>query len=213
MAKSVYLAAMASTVAIVLFVFFFAQFAETQRVAKYGEEIRQISLESEFQSAYSDFDSSNKEVYCTLVNESIKNVSNRLSVLEKSLQTYKNNSFNSDEFYFAKKSYLLTSMILYRNLEKAKVTCDLNIKTVLFFYAEDKSCEVECGTIGAQLDSLSRDCNTFKNFNYPYNWPAYNFIKILEVKYGVKKPGILVVDGELVTSPSMDSLKSTLGCN
>jgi len=213
MAKSVYVAATIATIAIILIVLFSVQLNEESRISKINEEVRQISLDSELQSAYADFDVNNKVVYCAVLEQNIKTSSNRLSSLEKTLQNYKSNSFNSEEFYYAKRSYLITSMVLYRNLEKAKVSCDLNIKTVLFFYAEDRSCEVECGIIGTQLNELSRECKTFKDFHFPYSWYLYDFTKILEVKYGVTESGTLVVDGEVLPKGlSMEELSKKLGC-
>lgn len=214
MAKSVYLTAVIATIAIITVILFSMQSSEDLRLTKINEEIKQISLESELQSAYEDFDLENPAVYCTVIEQNIKTTSNRLSELEKTLQSFKNNSFSSDEFFYAKRSYLITSMVLFRNLQKAKVSCDLNIKTVLFFYAEDKSCEVDCGIIGAQLNELSKTCKTFRDFHFPYAWPNYDFTKILEVKYDVNKAGTLVIDGNVLSSvlPS-EELSVLLGCS
>jgi len=214
MAKSVYLTAVIATVAIILVVLLSVRIAEDGRINQINEEVKQISLESELQSAYADFDTNNKEVYCTVLEQNIKSTSNRLSALEKNLQNFKSNSFSSDEFYFAKRSYLITSMVLYRNFQKAKETCDLNTKTVLFFYAEDKSCEVECGIIGTQLNELSKTCKTFRDFHFPYNWESYDFTKILEVKYDVNKAGTLVIDGQtFYTTMTVGDLSKHLGCS
>jgi hypothetical protein len=214
MAKSVYLAAMVATIAIVLVILSSVQGAEEMRIRQINEEIKQVSLESELQAAYENFDTNNKQVYCTVVEQNIKSTSNRLSQLEKDLQSFKSNSFNSDDFYFAKRSYLITSMVLYRNVEKAKKSCDLNTSTVLFFYAEDNSCEVSCGIIGSQLNELSKTCKSFRDFHFPYNWPSYDFTKILEVKYDVNMPGTLVIDGNVVDGIlSMKELEKRLGCN
>lgn len=214
MAKSVYLAAGIATIAIILIILFSVQITEDSRISQINEEIKQISLESELQSAYEDFDTNNKAVYCTVLEQNIKSTSARLMDLEKTLQNFKNNSFNSDEFFYAKRSYLITSMVLFRNFDKAKNSCDLNTKTVLFFYAEDKSCEVECGIIGNQLNDLSKTCSSFKDFHFPFAWPRYDFTKILEVKYDVNKPGTLVIDGEVIDSVlPMDELSKKLGCS
>jgi len=214
MAKSVYLAAVIATIAIILIVLFSVKISDDSKISQINEEIKQISLESELQSAYENFDVNNKAVYCTVLEQNIKSTSKRLSELEKTLQTYKNNSFNSDEFFYAKRSYLITSMVLFRNFEKAKTSCDLNTKTVLFFYAEDKSCEVECGIIGSQLNELSKNCKSFRDFHFPYNWSSYDFTRILEVKYDINKPGTLVIDGNRVDSVlPMADLSKRLGCS
>ncbi|MFA6269294.1 MAG: hypothetical protein WCW13_01975 [archaeon] len=214
MAKSVYLATVIATIAIVVMLLLWVQTAEENKIGQMNVEIKQISLESQLQSAYEDFDTNNKLVYCTVIEQNIKNTSTRLSELEKDLQSYKSNSFNSPDFYYAKRSYLITSMILFRNFEKAKISCDLNTHTVLFFYSEDKSCEVECGVMGAQLNELSKTCKSFRDFHFPFNWPTYDFTKILEVKYDVNKAGTLVIDGNILDKVvSMDFLKKKLDCN
>ncbi|MFA6064670.1 MAG: hypothetical protein WCW44_00275 [archaeon] len=214
MAKSVYVTALIATIAIVLVVLLSVRITEDGRLNQINEEVKQISLESELQSAYEDFDTNNKAVYCTVLEQNIKSTSNRLSALEKTLQNFKSNSFSSDDFYFAKRSYLITSMVLFRNFQKAQVSCDLNMKTVLFFYAEDKSCEFECGLIGTQLNELSKTCKSFRDFHFPYNWESYDFTKILEVKYDVNKAGTLVIDGQTFYSAmSINELSKKLGCS
>jgi hypothetical protein len=213
MAKSVYLAALIATLAVVFLLIFIVQTSEANKLSQMNVEIKQISLESELQSAYSDYDTNNKAVYCAVVEQNIKSTSNRLAALETDLQAFKGNSFNSPDFYYAKRSYLITSMILFRNFEKAKVSCDLNAHTVLFFYSEDRSCEVECGVIGTQLNQLAKTCKSFRDFHFPYNWPTYDFTRILEVKYDINKAGTLVVDGEVIDKVlSLPELSKKLGC-
>ncbi len=212
MAKSVYLAAMIATIAIILVGFFSVSVADDAKAKQFNSEINQFVLENELQSSFADFDVNNKEVYCTIVQQGIANLSKSASIFEAQLSTFKENSFNTTEFYSVKRNYLLTNMILFRSFLRAREYCDFNTKPVLFFYAEDKSCEEECGVIGAQLFDL-KDCNSFRAFNFPYNWPTYEFIKILEVKYGVDKPGTLVIDGERIDSlQPKEVLAKKLGC-
>jgi hypothetical protein len=213
MAKSVYLATVIATIAIILIILFSIKLADDSKISSINEQVKQISLESELQGAYADFDVNNSAVYCTVIDQGIKSGSKRLSELDQQLKTFKDNSFNSGEFYSAKRSYLLASMVLFRSLQKAKEHCDLNTKTVLFFYAEDKSCEVECGVLGSQLNELRKTCSTFRDFHFPYNWPTYDFTRILEVKYGINKPGTLVIDGNVIESVQpKEVLAKELGC-
>ncbi|MGI6589989.1 MAG: hypothetical protein ACOX1V_05015 [Candidatus Iainarchaeum sp.] len=213
MAKSVYITAVIATIAILLIVFFSVNVSESSRVSEFNEEIKQISLESNLYSAYEDFDANNSEVFCLVMRQNITNLSDRSTSLEKKLLAYSDNSFNTKEFYLSKRSFLISNMILYRNFQKAKEFCDFNIIPVLFFYSEDSSCEVECGLIGTQLNSLSKTCSSFKAFNFPYNWDAYEFTKILEVKYNVKKSGTLVIGDEVIDHPlKFEELKTKLGC-
>jgi len=213
MAKSVYLTAVIATIAILLILFFSVNISESNRVYEFNEEIKQISLESDLQSAYADFDSNNSEVYCLVMSQSIDNLSKRSSSLEKKLLAYMDTSFNTNEFYLAKRSFLITNMLLYRNFQKAKDYCDFNKIPVLFFYAEDDSCQVECSLIGSQLDQLSKECSSFRAFNFPFNWESYEFTKILEVKYDINKAGTLIIGGEKINTPiSYNELKSKVGC-
>lgn len=213
MAKSVYVTAVIATIAVLLILFFSVNVSESNRVNEFNEEIKQISLESNLQSAYADFDSNNSQVFCLVINQGIDNLSERSFSLEKKLLAYQDASFNTNEFYLAKRSFLITNMILYRNFQKAKEYCDYNKVPVLFFYAEDSSCQVECSLIGSMLDKLSKECSSFRTFSFPFNWESYEFTKILEVKYDVNKAGTLIIGGEKFTRPiSYNELKSKLGC-
>ncbi len=214
MGKGLYIATIIATAAIVLLLVFYIRADESSKIFSLNEEIRQINLENELQSAYEDFDVNNKEVYCLVVNQSINTLSKRIDELERKLSTYKENAFNTTEFYYLKRNYLITNMVLFRNFLKAKDYCDLNTKTVLFFYSENKSCEPDCGIIGAQLFELSRKCDSFRAFNFPYDWPTYEFTKILEVKYGVTKLGTFVIEGEKYESVlRSEELAKKLGCS
>lgn len=213
MAKSVYLTAFVATIAIVLIVLFSVNLGESSRIASLNEEVKQIALEAELQNAFADFDTNNSAVYCTVIGQGIERLSNRASNLEKILSTYKENSVNTEEFYLAKRGFLITEMVLFANLEKAKAYCDMNTKTVLFFYAEDKSCPIDCEVIGVQLDELEKDCSSFRAFRFPYNWPSYEFTKILEVKYDVNSPATLIVNGIHAAVPaSVGDMRKWLGC-
>lgn len=212
MGKGIYIVTVIATVAIIAVIYFAVSSAENLQASAFNDEIAQFSLENDLQSAYVDFDTNNRAVYCTVINQGIIDLSSRADVLEKKLATFQDNAVNTQEFYTVKKNYLLINMILYRNFLKAKVYCDLNTAPVLFFYAEDRSCDPQCGVTGSQLFEL-RNCTAFRAFNFPYNWPAYGFTKILEVKYGVTKPGTLIIDGNKYESLlDMNTLTNLLGC-
>ncbi|MEI7960961.1 MAG: hypothetical protein WCI04_01365 [archaeon] len=212
MAKSLYIVAILATIAILAVLFFSVSAAENQKAAQFNDEIRQFALESELQSSYADFDTNNRAVYCTIINQGIESLSKRSDVLEKQLNSFKDNSVNTQEFYTVKRNYLITNMILFRNFLNAKEYCSFNRKSVLFFYAEDRSCDPQCGVTGSQLFEL-RDCNAFRVFNFPYNWPQYEFTKILEVKYDVKTAGTIIIDSNKYESLlDMNTLTNLLGC-
>jgi hypothetical protein len=213
MAKSVYIAAILATLAIIFLILLSVKAVDDSRASQLNDELRQISLENQLQTAYEDFDKNNSDVYCLVVNQGINSLTKRANDLQIQLESYKDNAFNTEEFYLAKRNYLLTSMILFRNFEKAKQSCDLNMHTVLFFYAEDNSCTVECGVIGSQLNQLQKTCKSFRAFSFPYAWPSYDFTKILEVKYAVSKSPTLLIDGEKVEDHlTTGELSNKLGC-
>jgi len=213
MGKGVYVVAVLATAAIIAVLFFSVSAAENDKAAQFNAEISQFALENELQSAYADFDTNNRSVYCTVIGQGIDSLSKRADVLEKQLTTFEKNSVNTQEFYQVKRNYLITNMVLYSSFLKAKEYCDLNTKAVLFFYAEDNSCAVECGVIGSQLFSL-RNCGTFRAFNFPYNWSQYEFTKILEVKYGITGAGTLVIDNNKYEHLlDANKLTNLLGCN
>ncbi|MCX6804063.1 MAG: hypothetical protein NTY48_05870 [Candidatus Diapherotrites archaeon] len=212
MGKSIYIVALVATIAIILVVYFSVNFAENAKAREFNDQIIQFSLENELQSSFEDFDSNNKTVYCEVIRQGINNLSSRADDFERQLATFKENSFNTKEFASVKRNYLITNMLLFRTFLRARSFCDMNIKPVLFFYAEDRSCDPKCGIIGSQLFEL-RTCSSFRAFNFPYNWPNYSFTKILEVKYGITSPGVLVIDGNVVDSVlNMPELKNQLGC-
>ncbi len=214
MGKSVYITAVVATIAILLLIFMVVKIDANTKAYVFNEEIRQISLESELHRVYEDFDIDNKEVYCTVIEQSINSLSKRTDDLERQLNNYRENTFHTREFYYVKRNYLISNMILLRNFEKAREYCDFNTVTVLFFYAEDNSCEPECSVIGSQLSELGRNCNSFKNFNFPFAWETYEFTKILEVKHSIERAGTLVIDGNVYEEVlEFSVLSEKLGCS
>ncbi len=213
MGKSVYIAAIIATILIVIVLFVVVTTSESSKASQFNDEIRQFALENELQSAYLDFDVNNREVYCTIINQGIENLSKRSDTLEKQLAMFKDNSVSTNEFFLVKRNYLMTNMILYRSFLKSQESCDLNKKAVLFFYAEDNSCEVECGVIGSQINELRKTCDSFRAFNFPYAWPSYEFTQIIEKKYGVTRPGTIVIDGNKINAPvGLAELSKEFGC-
>ncbi len=213
MGKSIYVAAILATILIVIVIFTIVVSSESSKAAQFNDEIRQFALENELQSAYQDFDTNNKEVYCTIINQGIESLSKRADVLERQLSMFKDNSVSTNEFFLVKRNYLLTNMLLYRNFLRAQEFCGLDKKAVIFFYAEDKSCEVECGVIGSQILELGKSCDSFRAFNFPYAWPSYEFTQIIEKKYSVTHAGTIVVDGNKIDSPvELGELSKAFGC-
>ena len=212
MVKSVYIASILATLAIVLALYFGVLYAEKSNASSLNDEINKIALENALYTSFADFNGS-KDVYCSALTQSIQSLSERSDVLEKRLSKYQSDSFNSSEFVDSKKSYLIVNMILFKNFEDAKNYCDLNTKVVLFFYAEDKSCGVDCEVVGLQLDNLKKSCSSFREFNFPYNWPYYPFTKILEVKYGVTSVPSVVIDGsQFDLNRGLEALSHELNC-
>lgn len=213
MGKGLYLVAFLATIAIILVAFFAVKSAEDNKAGQLNEEITQLALENELYTAFADFGSGGNGTYCLVVNESISGLSKRADLLERQLDMYKENSFNTEEFFKVKRNYLITNMLLFRNFLRANSSCGLKIKPLLFFYSEDKSCGADCDVIYAQLWQLKSDCNQFRNFNFPFNWDAYSFTRILEKEYGVEKPGTIIIDGNKYDSLlSLPQLYEKVGC-
>ena len=104
-------------------------------------------------------------------------------------------------------------MLLLQRTKKAIYDCNLDVKPVVYFYAEDKSCEIECGALETQLEQVKSACPSVRVFAFPYNWPDYSFTSFLERQYSVSKPATLIIGGEKYDSmQSKEVLLKALGC-
>jgi len=120
----------------------------------------------------------------------------------------------SNEYYSVKKSYLLTNLLLFEKVNSLKKDCNLSVNPILYFYAEDKSCEIECGVLANELDVVKRECPTAWVFALPYNWPEYSFTSFVEQRYAVNKPATLVINEKKYDSAlAKDELKKLLNCS
>ncbi|MFA5357322.1 MAG: hypothetical protein WC308_00150 [archaeon] len=212
MGKSVYLIAFVATLAIFSVAFFSVKAFEDARFYQVNEELNQIAFESQLDKVYSELSASDSNYYCYFIEDNIANISDTLSKLELRLKSYKE-SMVSQEYTVAKKNYLINNLLLYSRVKKAVADCNLDIKPILYFYAEDNSCDVECGAIANQLDQIKQLCPGAGVFAFPYNWPDYKFTSILEKQYNITKAGTIVINDKKFDSlQTNETLLNELRC-
>lgn len=211
MGKSIYVIAIIATAAIFLVVLLSLKSMEDQRFYKFNEQVKNITFENELNNAYQSFYDTND--YCLLVDGQLALNSTKLSRLNEELMSYKD-SFSQADYISAKRNFLITNMLLFQITKKAIVDCNVNIKPVLYFYAEDKSCEAECGAMSNQLNTIKAKCPQVRVFAFPYHWPDFDFTSILEKKYDINKAGSLVINNQKIGSLiSIEVLSQKLDCN
>lgn len=213
MGKSVYLIAFIATLAIFVVAIFSTWFLEEQRLSNINEGLRQIVLENELQNIYFLNKDADLNSYCLSMQSSLTSNIDELSLMEYRLSNYKESLF-STEYSSVKKSYLLTNLLLFEKVSSLEKDCNVNIKPVIYFYAEDKSCEIECAVLADELELVKRECSNIWVFALPYNWHLYPFTSFLEKRYAVTKPATLVVDGNKYESSfSKDELMKLVNCS
>jgi hypothetical protein len=213
MGKSIYLIALVATIAIFAVIFFNVKAFEDSRFSSLSNDLRQIEFENNLERFYDNFKNTDSNVYCSLTEESISNAITKLSNMEVSLDAYKQPMLSS-EYIFTKKNFLLTNMVLFYRVKEALNDCNLNIKPVIYFYAEDNSCEVDCGIIVDQLEGIKSVCPEVRIFAFPFNSEDFKFTQLFEKKYSISKPATLIINDKKIDSlQSTDVLLKELGCN
>ena len=213
MGKSVYIVALIATIALFAVIFFSVKAFEDSRFTGLNEQLRQIEFENNLERVYSEFRLTDANDYCVFTNESILDTTKKLADMDYQLNSYKDAMLSTD-YTFAKKNFLLTNILLLQRVDSAIKDCNLKIKPIIYFYAEDKSCEVECGTIASQLEQIKSICPSVRVFAFPYNWSDYKFTSFIEHEYDVNKAGTLVIGGKTFSSLQKDSvLIGALDCN
>jgi len=205
--KSLYLVALLATIALFAVIFFTVKSFEDSRFSNLNDSLREIDFENNLARVYSEFKISDANNYCFFTNESITNTTMQLEDLDYRLTNYRDSLLSTD-YVFVKRNFLLANMLLFAQVDSAIKECDLNVKPILYFYAEDKSCDVECGTILGQLDHLKSLHPEIRVFAFPYNWPDYKFTSLLEHEYDVNKAGTLVINGKKFDSLQSDAVLS-----
>lgn len=211
MGKSIYLIAFIALVAIFSVTFFSIQLHDNQTFYNINEQLRQIQLESQFETIFFSLDMNN-EAYCEARNIQLSLVTSRLEKLNYELLAQKDPF--SESYISTKKAFLMTNLLLYYNVIKTNQECGKNIIPVLYFYSEDKSCEVECRTIETQLEKLKIDCPNLRVFAFPYNWSEFEFSKVLEKEFNIEKSGTVIINNKKFDSiTDQEELESAVNCN
>jgi hypothetical protein len=213
MGKSIYLIALIVTIAIFAVILFSVKYFEDSQFSSLTNDLRQIEFENNLERFYDDFKSFDSNEYCLLTQESISNSTTKLSEMELKIQTYKQ-SLVSSEYLFTKKNFLLTNALLFERIESALVDCNLDIKPIIYFYAEDNSCEIDCRVMENQLEAIKVACPQVRVFAFPFQSEEFKFTAFFEKKYGVTKPATLIIDGKKIDSlQSNEVLLKEIGCN
>ncbi len=211
MGKSIYLIAFIALIAIFSVTFFSIKLHDNQTFYNINEQLRQIQLENQFETIFSSLEG-DTEIYCEARNIQLSLITSRLEKLNFELIAQKDPF--SESYISTKKSFLMTNLLLYYNVIKSNQDCDNNIIPVIYFYAEDKSCEVECRTIENQLEKLKINCPNLRVFAFPYNWDQFEFSKIIEKEFEVEKAGTIIInDKRFDALTSQQDLINALNCN
>ncbi len=211
MGKSIYLIAFVALVAIFFVTIFSIKAYEDQTFYLINEQLRQIQLENQFDLIFSSLND-NPVVYCEARSIQISNNSRRLEQLDLELKSQRESFLGN--YVQTKKAFLITNLLLYYNVIKMNEDCGQTIKPIVYFYAEDKSCDVECGAMQNQLEKLKLSCENARVFAFPYNWDQFEFSSVIEKEFDVKKSGTIIIGNkkfEQVTS--QEELELALNCN
>ena len=134
-------------------------------------------------------------------------------MIERRIQAYKDNLFSSD-YILLKRNYVITNLILLEKVSAGVNFCGLDIFPIIYFYAEDKSCEIECGALSNQLEQIKSVCPKVWVFSFPYNWPDYSITYFIEKKYNVAKPATIVLNNKVFEYPQRkEDLLKEIGCS
>lgn len=211
MGKSIYVIAFIALVAIFFVTIFSVKIYEDQTFYSINEQLRQIQLESQFETIFYDL-VDNPNAYCEGRNIQISLSTKRLELLDLELKAQKESFLGN--YIPTKKAFLITNLLLYYNVIKTNKECGNSIIPVIYFYAEDNSCDVECRTIENQLEKLKINCPNLRVFAFPYNWDQFEFSKIIEKEFEVEKAGTIIInDKRFDALTSQQDLINALNCN
>jgi hypothetical protein len=211
MAKGIVLAAVVTTLALVLVAFFAVNAIESSRVNSINESVLQIYLDSALLDLYSS-NGDYSQVYCESISDNVYNVNKLLGQIEYKLNSYNGDLRFSQSYVDVKRNYLITNLILLDKFEKLKTNCGLKTPILIYFYSEEGECGPKCNTIVNQLDSIDSNC-VFWGFSFPFNSEKYSLTKLVESKYGITSVGSIVINGVTYSDLlSSSTLNEKLGC-
>ncbi|MDD3083692.1 MAG: hypothetical protein PHP82_01585 [Candidatus ainarchaeum sp.] len=193
MGKSIFLIAFVALVAIFLVMTFSIKSYEDYTFYSINEELRQIQLENQFESLFYDL-IENPNAYCEGRTVQVFLTTKRIELLDLELKAQKESFLGN--YVSTKRAFLMTNLLLYYNVVKLNKDCNSSIKPIIYFYAEDNSCDVECGAMENQLEKLKLFCPEIRIFAFPFEWDQFVFSKILEKEFGVEKAGTIIINNQ-----------------
>lgn len=191
MGKSIYIVAFVALVAIFFVTIFSIKSYEDQTMYNINEQLRQIHLDNQLESILSDL-VDNPEVYCEARKLQFQNNVEMLGTLDRELRAQRESFLGN--YIQTKRSFLMTNILVYYNVNKLNKECGEEINPVFYFYSEGKDCEVECGAMEGQLQKLKQDCENVWVFAFPFNWEHFEFSRILEKEFNITKPGTIIIN-------------------
>jgi len=211
MGKSIYVIAFIALVAIFFVTIFSIKVYEDQTFYNINEQLRQIQLESQFETIFYDL-VADSNAYCEGRSIQIALNTKRLEILDVELKAQKESFLGN--YIPTKRAFLITNLLLYYNVIKTNKECGDYVVPVIYFYAEDNSCDIECGAIENQLEKLKLTCPEIRVFAFPYNWDQFEFSKIIEKEFDVNKAGTVLINGKKFDSVTpQEELISAVNCN
>lgn len=212
MGKSIYIAAIIATIAIVLMVLFTIKSMEDSRYAQINSELNQLYFQSQLDTVYSEFSDSNSILYCSFLVDNISSTSSRVQSIWQNLNSYKERLL-IDDYVSTKRNFLVTNILLLKRIEDAKMDCNYFITPLVYFYPQDLTCDIECGVTENLLSQVQRDCNKVMVFAFPLGVRDYKFADIVSKKYAVTEPYTLIINDKNFSYPQKkDDLLKELGC-
>lgn len=186
--------------------FFLSDFISKQKLellAGLQENLRVdiLSLETQFsileQAPCKNFNESGltKELY---------DISQKLTHLENKLGQ------DDPNFIQLKKFYSILEIKHWLLLKKAARQCDLNLATIIYFYADKNSCP-DCGKQGLILTHLRKRYPVLRVYSFDFNL-SLSAIETLKSIYSIKKdlPALVVQDETFYGFHSKQELKDIL---
>ncbi|MDD4251413.1 MAG: hypothetical protein PHX27_04445 [Candidatus ainarchaeum sp.] len=211
MGKSIYVIAFVALVAIFFVTIFFIKSYEDNIFYSINNELRQIQLENQFESLFFDL-IDEPSAYCEGREIQVSLSAKRLDLLDVELKAQRESFLGN--YIPTKRSFLMTNMILLYSILKLDVDCDSVIKPVIYFYAEDNSCDIECGAMQNQLEQLKVSCPTARIFAFPFQWEEFVFSNIIEKEFDVNKAGTIIINNQKFDSiVKQEILEQALNCN
>ncbi len=182
---------------ITVFIFALAIFASTQISQSKINELERLQEELSHAVISNDFsDLTAEELGCQKIYNLNYDLSREIgSLAEKITYTEQEQGFEDPELMLLREKYTLLLIKDYITTEKVNTDCDLGLKTILFFYENEKC--TECTEQGYVLTELRRTNELVRVYSLDGNLELGSQ-KILMEKLGIKGPfPAIYVDGKV----------------